>query len=104
MNYLDALKAAKATAADVKFVETYIAKHMSESNTKVVNPFSGWEKNASPLVAALTYFTQELIYSDFARRALVKWNVPEGKKVQLYDRARYLILKLDNEVYMNVID
>jgi len=95
----------KVTPADIKFVEKYIEPKISPyTDTIVRNPFSGWNKKTNVLVAILVQFTQELFYHDFHKRDLANWGVPEGQKIQLFDRARYLILKLDNEVYMEVID
>lgn len=104
-DYVTALKKAKATAADVKFVEKYIAPKMVDVEYQVIeNPFTGWEMGVDPLLYALVKFTQQLIYSDFSPRALAHWGVPPGQKIQLFDRAKYIVLKLNRNVYSAVID
>lgn len=92
------------TPADVKFFDAYIKPQMRQDNTSVVNPLSGFAKTVDPAIATLTDFVQELSYYSFAPFILKKWGVPSGRAVQLFDRARYLILKLDNNVYSEVID
>lgn len=105
MDYKEFLKDVKGvTEADHKFVQNVIAKHMPATASKVVNPFTGYEKYVNPLLAALVYFTQEIVYSDFSDIKLKKYGIGKGNAYQLYDRARYLILKLDNDLYSNVID
>lgn len=94
----------KVTPADIKFVEKYIDPKLRYGFKHVENPFTGWHKETNELIATLVTFTQTLIYSEFHPVHLKIWGVPEGQKIQLFDRAKYLILKLDNEVYMNVID
>jgi hypothetical protein len=106
MNYLELLNSnRKVTEADKKFVEKYIAPKIVECLPgRVQNPFTEWTTVTNPLIATLVHFAQELIYNDFDEFYLSYWNVPEGQKVQLFDRAKYLILKLSPEIYSNVID
>lgn len=113
MNAIQFLKQTRSvTDADIKFVETYIKPQMSgaaydaveSTQLRVSNPLTGFVDTTNPIVAMLVAFTQELAYSDFSVAAMKRWNVPKGKAVQLYDRARYLVLKLDSNIYSNVID
>ncbi len=92
------------TPADVKFFDTIIRPKMRADNVTVVNPLSGVSKVTTPEVATLTDFVYELGDYSCAPFILKKWGVPAGRAQQMFDRARYLILKLDNEVYMAVID
>ena len=101
------LNGAKITDADKKFIMNHIVPKMvpaDETNLIVSNPFTGWSKVVNPLVANLVYFVQDLSMNEFSPRALQKWGVPAGRKIQMFDRARYTILKIDREVYMNVVD
>jgi|WetSurSiteA1Bulk_404760.scaffolds.fasta_scaffold47806_1 hypothetical protein len=102
---IETLKSVKGvTPADVKFVEKYIIPQFDDNKSVAVNPFSRQRFTTSPLIANLVTFIQDLIYSDFSKEYLDKYGVPSGQKIQLFDRARYLILKLSPEIYSNVID
>ena len=93
------------TTADVKFIDNYIAKHIDASNVKVVNLFSGDEADTNPLIACLCYFVLDLAYSEFSRENKRKWGLnPDTHCVREFDRARYLILKLDSDIYSRFID
>jgi hypothetical protein len=94
----------RVTPADIKFIEKYIVPKMKHASGSVRNPMTDNEFETNPLIETLIKFVQELIYSDFSVYTLKEWGVPSGQKIQLFDRARYLILKLDNNIYMNVID
>jgi hypothetical protein len=105
MDYKEVLNSnKKVTEADRKFVEKYIAPHFYQGQSLVYNPVTEWEKRSTVLIGTLVLFVQQLSFHDFSRSILGKWGVPEGQKIQLFDRARYLILKLDSEIYSNVID
>lgn len=92
------------TPADVKFFETYIAPKVKADNEFIVNPFSGESKKVDPVIATLTDFVYELSEYSMAPFILKKWGVPAGRAVQSFDRARYLILKIDRKVYSDFID
>jgi len=100
----DLLKSKGVTEADRKFYDKYIAPRYAEQNIHVLNPFTEYRKVVHPVIANLVTFVQELIYDDFHPSTLKKWGVPEGRKIQLFDRAKYLVLKLDRETYSNVLD
>ena len=104
-NYVDELaKNKKVTDADRKFVEKIIAKHIDPTATRIRNPLSQWEGNCTPLISALVVFIYTLDLDNFSERSLNKYGVSKGGKIQAFDRARMLVLKLDIEVYMNVVD
>ena len=104
-NYVDELtKNKKVTEADRKFVEKIIAKHINPTATRIRNPISHWEGDCTPLVAALVVFIYSLDLNNFSERSLNKYGVSEGGKIIAFDRARMLVLKLNLEVYMNVVD
>ena len=104
MNYAKYLIGKKSiTLADRKFIEKHIVS-IDETKTIVCNPLSEWEGETSPLVVALVQRIQDLINSDFAYWARDKWIISKGGAVQDFDRARLIILKLDSNIYSNVID
>ena len=77
---------------------------VNESNSVATNVLSGVKVQTTPLVAALVRFTQVAYasYELFGSGKMFFNNKPVS--IQTYDRVRYLILKLDNEAYYNVID
>lgn len=94
----------KVTEADRKFIEKYIEPKMPSHALNPRNPFTGYSKQVNPLLGTLIYFTQDLVYNDFNKRSLSFWGVPAGQKIQLFDRARYIVQKLDSDLYMNILD
>lgn len=92
------------TPADVKFFETYIAPKVRADNDSIANPFTGASQKVDPVIATLTDFVYELSQYEMAPFILKRWGVPAGRAVQSFDRARYLILKIDENVYRNFID
>jgi len=94
----------KVTDADIKFIEKYLIPQFDEDQVVVWNSISGFEQLTDPLIATAVRLIQELSISEFGSYALQKWGISEGGKIQVFDRARMLVLKLDSEIYMNVID
>ena len=97
MNYKDELKKnKKVTEADRKFVENYIAPKMSK------------EASTEELINGLTNFIYKM-QSGYGVTGFANWvcniyKVPQGRALQCFDRARYLVLKLDSDTYMRLID
>jgi hypothetical protein len=89
----------KVTAADYKFVEAHVVEHMSEGDKTITNPWSGDAAIVNPLIAALYLMIEELQNGMYEKYGLTTKNW-----VSKFDRARYLILKLDQEIYMNFVD
>jgi len=75
---------------------------VNDSLTTAVNPLSGASVQTTPLVAALIRFTQVAYqsYELFGRMSFKHKSV----SIQTYDRARYLVLKLDKNAYAQVLD
>lgn len=97
MNYKDYLNSKKSvTPADKKFVETYIAPLMIKDATD------------TDLIGALTSFILDMQrgygYMGFSPTTCKKYNLTSGKAQQCFDRARYLVGKLDHNYYMKYID
>lgn len=67
------------------------------------NPFTGVQREVSGQVAYLIDFTLAAYRSYSMEKGSMILN---GKKIPLsiYDRTRYLIMKLDNEAYFDLID
>lgn len=98
MNYKQFMPG-KVTAADHKFVEKHVVKHMSEGDKTITNPWSGETAVVNPLIAALYQMVEDLQNGQFKKYGLTSVNW-----VTKFDRARYLILKLDQKIYMHFID
>lgn len=102
---------AKVTPADKKFVEQHLSKvienlEKSEANWKseVRNPFSGESIEANPLEKSIVLFVQELSYNEFSPAVLAKYGISQGSAVQKFDRARYLLLKINQSMYSAILD
>lgn len=93
------VKAKEVKAADHKFIEAHVLEHMSEGDKRITNPWSGDSATVNPLIAALYQMIMELQTGHFNKYGLTKKNW-----VSKFDRARYLILKLDSSIYMNFVD
>ena len=98
MNYKEFMPG-KVTAADYKFVERHVVKHMTEGDKTIKNPFSGETAVVNPLIGALYQMIEDL-----QNGMLEKYGLKSTNWVSKFDRARYLILKLDQEIYSNFID
>jgi len=103
-DFSEVLNVKGVTPADKKFYEKYIAPKVRPFEKHVRNPLTGWSKEVNPVVAACVRLVQNLAYNNFSKQALLYWGISDGQRVQVFDRARYLILKLDREVYSEVID
>lgn len=98
MNYRQFMPG-KVTAADYKFVEAHVVEHMSEGDKTIVNPWSGETADVNPLIGALHQMIEDLQDGKF-----VKYGLTSQNWVSKFDRARYLILKLDSQIYTNFVD
>ena len=75
---------------------------VNEKYTVAVNALNGATVNTSALVAALIKFTQ-IAYTSYEIYGRMSYkNKPVS--IQTYDRVRYLVLKLDNKAYAEVLD
>lgn len=69
---------------------------------EVLNPISGVSRNVNPLIATLVRFTYRA-YSTYDFKGGMTFNgVPVN--ISIYDRVRYLVLKLDNKAYAELLD
>ena len=105
MNYKEFMPG-KVTAADHKFVEKHVAKHMTEGDKTITNPWTDESAVVNPLIGALYQMIEELQRADYHTGNLIyeKYGLTKKNWVSKFDRARYLILKLDEKIYMNFID
>ncbi len=105
MNYKQFMPG-KVTAADYKFVEAYIVKHMTEGDKTITNPWTDESAVVNPLIGALYQMIDELQRAAYpgGEQIYKKYGLTARNWVSKFDRARYLILKLDQEIYMNFID
>lgn len=105
MDYNDYLVGVKGvTPADKKFIEKCIASQFHGGRTLCTNHFSGVEIRSNVLIGTLIQFIQELENSDFSPSVCSKWQISTGQSVQMFDRARMLILKLDPSIYSEILD
>jgi len=101
----------KLTDADKKFIAEHIdplifetTMHSHEELPTVSNPFSGTVIQTTPQIATLVRMIQELSYNNFNPRVLKKWGCKQTNCVSKFDRARSIVLKLDRNIYFDVID
>jgi hypothetical protein len=97
MNYKDVLKSnKKVTEADRKFVDAVITPRINE------------DADQAGLVNVLTSFIYNMQSGygmmGFSERTCKKYGFSKGKAQQYFDRARYLVSKLDSDAYMRFID
>lgn len=95
------------TTAETNLLNTLQSKYglvVSDNHTTATNMVTGQEFNTTPLVAALVKFLN-VTYRSYMLFGLGKMYY-NNKPVAFgtYDRAKYLVLKLDRDTYYNVID
>jgi hypothetical protein len=75
---------------------------VNDSMTTAVNRLNGVQVQTTPLAAALIRFAQVayVSYELFGKMYFKQKPV----SIQTYDRVRYLVMKLDNQAYMEVLD
>jgi len=97
MNYKEILTSnKKVTEADRKFVDAVIAPRINK------------EADKDELISALTNFIYIMQsgygYMGFSESVCRRYDITKGKAQQYFDRARYLVSKLDQDAYMRYID
>jgi len=97
-------KSVKLTDADHKFINNHIAEHIVSSPSMVFNPWSGHKIDTTPLISTLVDCVQSLQGKDFSQVILDYYGISEGAKIQAFDRARMIVLKLDSALYMDILD
>jgi hypothetical protein len=95
----------KLSTAEVRLVEKLMNDYSVVAYDDVdygVNPTNGVSLNVNPLVAALV----EFIHTTYASYNFLKPMTYNRKKVPvaLFDRVRYLVLKLDRRAYSELVD
>lgn len=75
---------------------------VSEIETTAVNQFTKQEFPASPISAALVRFLN-VAYRNYILYGKMSF-ASTPVTVSIYDRTKYLLLKLDKETYFNTID
>lgn len=88
----------------VSLVEKYKVElpEVAAPNSKVINPLSGAACECNAIVATLTKIVQSVSYN-YAGYGQMNLN---GVKmpISIFDRIRYLVMKLDNKTYYAVLD
>jgi hypothetical protein len=82
---------------------------MGMLDEEISNPWSGETATVNPLIGALYTMTYDLsTEANFMgvplTLARTRWQVTTNNWVSKFDRARYLILKLDSSIYSKFID
>ncbi len=100
----------KLTEADKKFIAKFFGnKEVDAPKDRMVNNrFSGQAFKVTPLVASIISFIFHLESAMNSGRSnaltLVHPELKPTNAVMNFDRARYLVMKLDSEAYMGVLD
>ena len=94
----------KLTDADKKFITAHITPLIHEELRTVSNPFTGAVIQTTPQIATLVKMIQDLSFNDFNPAVLKKWGCKQTNCISKFDRARSIVLKLDRNIYFDVID
>lgn len=92
------------TNADKKFLTEHITPLIHEELRTVSNPFTGAIIQTTPQIATLVKMIQDLSYNDFNLNMLKKWGCKQTNYISKFDRARQIVLKLDKNIYFEIID
>lgn len=95
------------TDADRKLVANFIVPLVAKTKTLIENPFSGESTTTTTLKAALVNFVYDISngLENNPSSLCEKYGFKSmGAVVAAFDRARYLILKLDRKIYSAFID
>lgn len=98
----------KLTPADHKWIAKFIpyAPELEGKTAEVYNRFSGVKVQTTALVSAITN-TVLLIYENLQNARNLAQIHPDLKPtnaVMNFDRGKYIVLKLDSNVYSKIID
>lgn len=102
---LDQIKQNKlVTKADIKFLEEFIMEQGDEKTFE--NPFSGERVTCTGYLSGLLKFIQDVEGVMYDKQKLFMYHEKLTLKniTSKFDRARYLVQKLDQDVYMKLID
>jgi len=97
------------TKADLKFIEEILRKKVPVDETKVTtrsNRFTGETVDVCEIVAAAHDFVlrlEPILYND-ARLQMIHPKLKSTNSVSHFDRARYIVNKIDNKAYMTLLD
>ena len=104
---------AKLTPADNKFIQKFLNSKNeldfdAEKRHFRTNEFSGEEVEVCPICATAIDFVlrlQPLLHRNDARGMQeLNINLKPSNAVMNFDRARYLVMKLDSSAYMRLLD
>lgn len=107
-----AKKKSKLNEADNKFLKEFCSLTEEDFNAETIirrNRFTGQSFEVDPICSKCIDFVFELEgLINSQRLDLIQSKYPSiksiGGAVQKFDRARMLVLKMDSEVYMNILD
>ena len=98
----------KLTPADKKFIKEFLQPEILPLDVKLVrnNRFTDEPVSVSPTVASAFDFVMKLepiLQNADALKKVHKKLTPRNS-ISKFDRARYIVLKLDNNAYMALLD
>ncbi len=100
----------KLTDADNKFVAEFLENGYMDKDIKTVftrrNRFTGVEVELSPISAAAFDFIQKIepiLYDDEALKRIHP-KLSSRNAVSKFDRARYIVMKLEPDAYIELLD
>lgn len=107
----ESLKKAKSklSPADEKFIAKFLKDKLDFSIDTITrtNKFTGEKVELDPICAAVYDFVMDLYNAMNIGETAIKRVHPDLKStnaVQNFDRARYIMMKLDSEAYMKLLD
>ena len=100
----------KLTEADHKFLNETIAPRLEGrkpdgANWEVRNPSTDVSHNTNALIRFIILFVYGMTMSEFSIGEMNRWNgVKPSNVVSKFDRARMIVLKLEQRLYMDILD
>jgi len=98
----------KLTPADEKFIKEFLTPEILPFDAKLIrnNRFTDETVSVSPTVAAAFDFAMKLepILQDKDALKKVHEKLTPRNSISKFDRARYIVMKLDSNAYMTLLD
>jgi len=98
----------KLTPADEKFIKEFLPAGLDENKKVIrVNSFSGETAELGEVSAAAHDFVKKLECAmEYGENAMARVNpkIKQTNAVSLFDRARYIVMKLDSKAYSTLLD
>lgn len=108
----------KLSPADEKFIAKFVSDKLDFDSSKTIirkNPYSGDKAELDPISAACYDFIMKL--QEFMNSDTEGWSVPRSEliksvhpdltlrnMVQMFDRARFIVMKMNPDAYYTLLD